>query len=189
MWFRDQRRYLRKVMGACQVQFVKKTGGGDCGADAADEDNRFWHYVHHDVLLMFMWLHWGRGNNVPSHCSSLLDADVSFDTGIRLSNPQPLPLSSPSRTKRHSGASDDLLTEATRTVKSVHESMLTIMSPLSSRGSADPEVVAAEMKAKLTAAFTSRIRDLQAVADMKPDQADVINTKIDVIVSQLLAIE
>jgi hypothetical protein len=177
-------------MAACQVKFVKKTGGGEHGFDASDEDNRFWYYVHRDVLLMFMWLHWGRGKNVPSHCSALLDAETSFDTG---NSPKPLLVSSPARRNRsgQSGASDhdELLTQATRTVQSVHDSIITFMSPRPQVGTVDAEVVAAENKAKLTAAFTDRIQNLERVAGIAKDKAGFIKDKIDILVSELLSIQ
>ncbi len=184
VWFRDNRRYLRKVMGACQVQFVKKTGGGDHGADGADEDNRFWHYVHHDVLLMFMWLHWGRGKNVPSHCSALLAEGTSFDTGLKTSPP----VSSPSKTNRKSGAlvQEDLLSQAMSTVHSVQESIISLMSP---RSNADKDVVVAENKARITGAITARIRDLQGVVTSNHVTKKQLSDKVDELVLQLLAVE
>jgi hypothetical protein len=175
-------------MAACQIQFVKKTGGGEHGVDAADEDNRFWHYVHHDMLLMFMWLHWGRGKDVPSHCSALLEGDHSFDTGLKSLLP---PVSSPSRTNRKSGAivQDELLSQATRTVQSVHESILSLMSPPSPCVNA--AVAEAENKAKITAAITARIRDVQVVLGIATagTSKQQLNAKIDALVLQLLAVE
>jgi hypothetical protein len=89
VWFREQRRYLRVIMAACTMQFVKKTGEGERGADNSDIDTRFYKFCHGDLLLMFMWLHWGRGEQVPAHCSALLDEDMGFDTGNSKVNASP----------------------------------------------------------------------------------------------------
>lgn len=187
VWFRENRRYLRKVMAACQIAFVKKTGGGEHGCDAADEDGRFWHFVHHDPLLMFMWLHWGRGKDVPSHCSALLDADASFDTGV-IKTPLKATGSSPSKSKKASpSVPDDLLSQATRTAISVQESLLSLMSPPACRENSG--VVEAESNMKVSAALASRIRDLQSVVSMESTteaQATSLKQKIQALHQQLL---
>jgi hypothetical protein len=78
-WFREQKRYLKVLMGHVIVHCVKKTGEGESGGDA---DTRFWKYCHGDALVMFVWLLWGRGHNVPSHCRATLNADEMLDIGV-----------------------------------------------------------------------------------------------------------
>ena len=34
-------------------------------------------------MLMFVWLLWGRGHNVPTHCSATLQSDSILDVGAR----------------------------------------------------------------------------------------------------------
>lgn len=68
-------------MGCIQTRFVKKTGRGEMGHDGADADTVFFTYCRGDLLVMFMWLHWGRGNNVPAHCTAVLDEELRVDIG------------------------------------------------------------------------------------------------------------
>jgi hypothetical protein len=81
VWFREQRRYLKVVMAGIQTAVVKKTGEGEFGVGGADADSKFWKYCRGDLVVMFMWLHWGRGHNVPAHCSALLPEDCVLDVG------------------------------------------------------------------------------------------------------------
>lgn len=81
VWFREQRRFLKVVMAGIQTAVVKKTGEGELGVGGADADTKFWKYCRGDLVVMFMWLHWGRGHNVPAHCSALLDDDCILDVG------------------------------------------------------------------------------------------------------------
>lgn len=80
-WFREQRRFWKVCMAAVQTAVVKKTGEGEQGADGQDADTSFWKYCRGDLVVMFMWLHWGRGHNVPAHCSALLQDDCIMDVG------------------------------------------------------------------------------------------------------------
>ena len=82
LWFRDTRRYLRKLMAWCQVHFVTKTGGGTHEADGSGSDSRFWRFCHNDLAVMFMWLHWKRGLDVPSHCSARLEDGLDIGVGV-----------------------------------------------------------------------------------------------------------
>jgi hypothetical protein len=80
-WFREQRRWAKVVMGCIQTRFVRKTGRGEMGHDGADADTVFFTYCRGDLLVMFLWLHWGRGNNVPAHCTAVLDEESRVDIG------------------------------------------------------------------------------------------------------------
>jgi hypothetical protein len=68
-------------MAGIQTAVVKKTGEGELGVGGTDADTKFWKYCRGDLLVMFMWLHWGRGHNVPAHCSALLDDGCRLDVG------------------------------------------------------------------------------------------------------------
>jgi hypothetical protein len=101
-WFREQRRFFKVCMAAVQTAVVKKTGEGEQGPDGQDADNRFWRYCRGDLVLMFMWLHWGRGHNVPSHCSALLSQDCIMDVGAGASSRSTVTVTSPSRSNVNS---------------------------------------------------------------------------------------
>jgi hypothetical protein len=81
VWFREQRRYIRVLTACILTGFVHKTGNGEMGADGADADGRFFKYCRGDMLIMFMWLHWQRGERIPAHCNALLDSDNVVDIG------------------------------------------------------------------------------------------------------------
>lgn len=80
-WFREQRRWAKVVMGCIQTRFARKTGGGEMGADGADADTVFFNYCRGDLLVMFLWLHWERGTNVPAHCTAVLEEESRVDIG------------------------------------------------------------------------------------------------------------
>jgi hypothetical protein len=84
-WFRENRRFLKVAMAGIKTAFVGKTGEGEQGTSGADVDTRFWKYCRGDIIIMFMWFHWGRGYNVPAHCSALLPSDCIMDVGAGVS--------------------------------------------------------------------------------------------------------
>ena len=106
-WFREQRRWAKVVMGCVQTRFARKTGGGEMGVDGADADTAFFVYCRGDILVMFLWLHWGRGCNVPAHCTTLLEDQSSLDIGASKSGTfdhasfDTSPRHPPLRTRRH----------------------------------------------------------------------------------------
>lgn len=105
-WFREQKRYLKVLMGHVIVHCVKKTGEGESGGDA---DTRFWKYCYGDALVMFVWLLWDRGHNVPSHCSATLNADDILDVGV-----------TPELAKQQSPGSSSKTSASTSSTSSLH---------------------------------------------------------------------
>jgi hypothetical protein len=120
VWFRDTKQELRRLMGgksvfnlftilhvccaACMTGFVKKTGNGHGGPAGEDADTQFYNYCHKDPLVMFMWIHWERGTNVPAHCSATLEEGHRMDIGTGsgqgdagLLSPRHTPSRTPSR--------------------------------------------------------------------------------------------
>ncbi len=81
VWFREQRRWIKVLTGCILTGFVNKTGNGEMGADGSDCDARFFKYCRGDMFIMFMWLHWQRGQRIPAHCNALLDTENIMDVG------------------------------------------------------------------------------------------------------------
>jgi hypothetical protein len=74
---------------ACQTGFVNKTGGHEGGAAGEDADTKFAKWCHRDPVVLFMWLHWGRGQNVPAHCTAMLAPGSGMDIGVAAGQPPP----------------------------------------------------------------------------------------------------
>jgi len=129
IWFRSARSLIKRCMGACSTGFVKKTGNGAGGPDNADQDLRFWNYCHGDVFVMFMWLHWDRGNNVPAHCTTLLNPAHSFDLGAgQTSDVQSSVVAAPVSSRAPQAQHNQLMEMMTRTV-TLADKMFSAISP------------------------------------------------------------
>jgi len=186
-WLREQRRYLRVVMGACQTNFAKKTGGGERGVDGCDVDLQFWRFCRGDPILMFMWLHWGRGHNVPAHCTALLDDDCRLDIGVGSSTCVTPPRTTKNR--KNDAVTDTEFGSALKLLGNFQEQLLSRVP--SSVSSSDSSVVAAEAKARITTALTTRIQALEAAKKLVNENggiATAFSAKIDALVMELLAV-
>lgn len=191
VWFREQRRYLRVVMAACTLQFVKKTGEGERGADNADIDTRFHKFRHGDLLLMFMWLHWGRGEHVPSHCSALLDDDMSFDTAHSQVNACPKTPPRSAGKKNGDVGGEMFLSSALKSISSFQEQVLGKLGPPSTASSTSitnsllPEEVKARTLEALerTTVVLRRVRENAADSEKKE-----FDEKIAAIYCEMLAV-
>lgn len=172
-------------MGHCQTKFAKKTGGGEQGADGADADTQFWRFCRGDAIVMFMWLHWGRGHNVPAHCSALLGEDLRFDVGV--GNPSAC-VTPPRSTKAKKGDGDSEFGSALKMIHSFHDNLMSrLPSSVSSGSPPDATVVAAEAKARITSALSSRIQALEAAKKLVVD-ASGFEEKIKELAKELLAV-
>jgi hypothetical protein len=183
-WLREQRRYLRVVMGACQSQFAKKTGGGERGADGADADTQFWKFCRGDAIVMFMWLHWGRGQNVPAHCSALLDESLRMDVGVASAACATPPRST--KVRKSDAVAESDFGSAMKMIGSFHDQLLSRV-PSSVSSSPDATVVAAEAKARITTALSTRIQALEEAKKFVSNTA-AFDKKIEALIEELLAV-
>jgi hypothetical protein len=191
VWFREQRRYLRVVMAACMVQFAKKTGEGERGSDNSDIDTRFYKFCHGDMLLMFMWLHWGRGEQVPSHCSALLDEDMSFDTGQHKVNASPCTPPRSSGKKNGDVGGDMFLSSALKSISSFQDQILGKLGPSSTASctSLTNSLLPEEVKARTLEALEKKIGVLLRVRDHAAEpQKQEIDKKVAAIYCDMLAV-
>lgn len=103
VWMRDQRNKMKRIMAACSTKY-NASGNGAGGLGATDADTKFWYFCHQDLLVMFMWLCWQRGYNIPAHCTSALDACDQIDVGGLPLTPSVPAQKSPGKTGRGSEA-------------------------------------------------------------------------------------
>jgi hypothetical protein len=157
-WFRDQKRYLKVLMGHVIVHCVKKTGEGESGGDA---DIRFWKYCHGDALVMFVWLLWGRGHNVPSHCSSTLDGEDMLDIGVITQEQSPKQSPGSSSKTSATTSSTSSLQGAIEKFEQVQQSLLAQMSAPKNDGNVLSQK---ETRAKDAAALA---QTMEALVSMK----------------------
>jgi hypothetical protein len=190
VWFREQRRYLRVVMAACQVQFVKKTGDGERGADNADIDTRFYKFCHGDLLLMFMWLHWGRGQDVPSHCSALLGDDHSFDTALSQVNASPKTPPRSAGKKNGDVGGEMFLSSALKSISSFQDQVLGKLGPSTpSSTSLTNSLLPEEVKARTLEALERTTVVLRRVRENAADsEKKEFDEKIAAIHREMLAV-
>jgi hypothetical protein len=87
VWMRESRQKLRRLMTVCSKNF-NKSGSGQQGIAAVDADTLFWVFCHRDILVMFMWLAWQRGHNLPAHCTIILPEDEMIDIGVKRHVPE-----------------------------------------------------------------------------------------------------
>jgi hypothetical protein len=180
-WFREQKRYLKNVMGHVLVHCVKKTGEGESGADA---DTRFWKYCHGDALLMFVWLLWGRGHNVPTHCSATLQSDSILDVGAR--SPDCTKAQSPRSASKTSASTASLL-GAIGKFEQVQQSILAQIASKTD-GNAMSEK---EKRAKEAAALAQTIEAVGSAkrhCAEKDPRGDILSKKQSDLIDQMLSL-
>ena len=196
VWFREQRRFLRVCMAGIQTRVVKHTGDGEQGADGSDSDTKFWKYCRGDVLVMFMWLHWGRGFNVPSHCSAMLDEDCTLDIGLA-EHPRSAGSSSRSTTVTSPSLSSSNLDRVLQKIDDLITSPLlhNLMNPQVAAQASDvceaQKVAAlADAKSKVVAALAARIQAFNSVLSMADEtKVEMMREKMGALVAEMLAFD
>ena len=184
-WFREQKRYLKVLMGHVIVHCVKKTGEGESGSDA---DTRFWKYCYGDALVMFVWLLWGRGHNVPSHCSATLNADDMLDVGV--TTPELAKQQSPGSSSKTSAitSSTSSLQGAIEKFEQVQQSLLARMSAAKNDANVFSQK---ETRAKDAAALAQTIESLASAkkhcAESDPRVALLLQ-KQQVLIDEMLSL-
>ena len=179
VWLRASRQMIKRIAAACSSGFVKKTGNGHGGADGADQDTQFWNFCHRDTLVMFMWLHWDRGSNVPAHCTALLADDCSFDIGARHSAPLPAAPSTP-RSGGKGNASEARILDAIDRNATFTDRLLSYLatspvasSSISSQGRT-PDASAEELaRASKMTALSQQLRALHDAKMLLPEDLQV----------------
>ena len=177
-WFRDQRRFLKVVMGGIKSAVVHKTGDGEYGVGGTDADTRFWKYCRGDLVVMFMWLHWGRGQNVPAHCSALLAEDCILDVGVGACGAS-------SRSTVTSPSTDINIERALNQTEKLTQLLLS-----QATATVNVEAAESEHKMRLVTNLAARIQAYISVQKTaEGENIDKIRQKIADLTSQLLQVE